>query len=94
MKDLCAQFGLCDKVISYVKDKGVNLNTLTIAMTKIVSYTLFMLTMPYFATCYGHAISKYFQYVTNDLKMCWNEKGFNQKTIISSSKDHYMDKKK
>jgi hypothetical protein len=53
-----------------------------------------MLTMPYFATCYGHAISKYFQYVTNDLIMCWNEKGFNQKTIISSSKDHYMDKKK
>jgi hypothetical protein len=84
-----AQFGLCDKVISYVKDKGANLNTLTIAMTSVVSYTSFMLTMPYFATCYGHALSRCCQYVANDSKVCWNER-----TIISSSKNHYMDKKK
>jgi hypothetical protein len=77
----------------YVKDKGANLNTFTIVMTNIVSYTSFVLTMPYFATCYGHAMSKCCQYVTNDLKLCWNEKCFNQRTIISSSKDHYMDKK-
>jgi hypothetical protein len=53
-----------------------------------------MLAIPYFVTCYGHAMSKCYHNVINDLNVCWNEKGFNQRSTISFSKDHYMDKKK
>jgi hypothetical protein len=37
LKDLFAHFDLCDKVIVYVKDENVNLNTLINALTNIVS---------------------------------------------------------
>ncbi len=38
LKDLLAQYELLDKVITYVKDEGANLNTLATTLTNIVSY--------------------------------------------------------
>jgi hypothetical protein len=39
IKVLLESFSLLDKVIAYVKDKGSNLNTLTNALTNVVSYS-------------------------------------------------------
>ncbi len=47
LKELLTQFGLCDKVIMYVKDEGANFNTLITTLMKIVSCIPFMLLMPY-----------------------------------------------
>ncbi len=70
LKDLLVQYELLDKVITYVKDEGANLNTLTTTLTNIVSYVPLQLSQPYAAICYGHVMSKCCQYNTNDLKVC------------------------
>jgi hypothetical protein len=41
IKILLDSFGLLDKVIACVKDEGSNLNTLTFALTFMVSYSTF-----------------------------------------------------
>jgi len=41
LKDLFAPFDLSNKIISYMKDEGANLNNLTNALTNIVLYVLF-----------------------------------------------------
>jgi hypothetical protein len=69
LKALLAWYELLDKVIAYVKDENVNMNTLTMALTNIVSYDTFMLLQPYATIYYGHAMSKCCQYVTNDFKV-------------------------
>ncbi len=61
-------FGLFDQVISYVKDKGLNLNTLTSSLTYVVSYSSLWLACPFVGSCFGHAMSKVAQYATNDTK--------------------------
>lgn len=93
LKDLMTQFNLCDKVIMYVKDEHANLNTLITTLMKIVSCTPFMLLMPYSITRYGHAMPKCYQYANNNLKVCQNEKGFNQRCIIYFSINYDVDKK-
>ncbi len=70
LKYLLVWYELLDKVLSYVKDKGVNLSTFTMALTSIISYAQFMLPQPYVAIYYGHAMSKCYQYATNDFKVC------------------------
>jgi hypothetical protein len=42
LKYLFTQFDSCDKVITYVKDEGTNLNILTNVLTRIVSYVPLM----------------------------------------------------
>jgi hypothetical protein len=39
--------------ILYVKDEGVNLNTLMIALISIISYVLVTLPQPYSTSCFG-----------------------------------------
>jgi len=56
-KDLFARYNLLDKVITYVKDEGINLKTLTTTLI-IVSCFPHYLPQPYVASCYGHAMSK------------------------------------
>jgi hypothetical protein len=73
----------------YVKDEGANLNTLITVLMKIISCTPFMLLMSYSS----HVMPKCCQYVNNNLKVCQNEKGFNQRCIIYSSKYYYVGKK-
>ncbi len=63
-------FGLFDKVITYVKDKGCNLNTLTNALTSVVSCSPLQLACPCVGSCFGHAMSKATQYVIDDIKVC------------------------
>jgi hypothetical protein len=70
LKALLVQNELLDKVITYVKDESANLNTFTMALTNNVSCDPFMLPQPYATICYGHAMFKCCQYVTNDFKVC------------------------
>jgi hypothetical protein len=68
-KDLFIWYNLV-KIITCIKDEGINLNTLTTTLTCIVSYVFFLLSQPYVVNCYGHAMSKCCQCVINDLKVC------------------------
>jgi len=61
---------LCEKIITYVKDEGVNLNTFKSAWTNIVSCVPLLLAKPYVASCYGHAMSNCCEYTINDWKVC------------------------
>lgn len=54
---LLDSFGLLNKVITYVKDKSSNLNTLTNVLKFIVFY--FPIQLPAFVKlCFSHAMSK------------------------------------
>jgi len=70
LKDWFAQYELFNKVITYIKDEGANLNTLLTKLTSIVSCVPLQLPQPYITICYGHATPKCCQYVINDLKAC------------------------
>jgi hypothetical protein len=52
------QYNLLDKIITYVKGKGANLNTFIVALINIVSCVFFLLPQPYTISCYEHAMSK------------------------------------
>jgi hypothetical protein len=71
VKVLLNSFGLFDKVITYVKDEGSKLNTLTNALTNVVYYSPLPLACPFVGSCFGHAMSKATQYATNNSKVCW-----------------------
>jgi len=63
-------FGLLDKIITYVKNKGLNLNTLTNVLKSIVYCSLLQLPTPFVKLCFGHAMSKVVQYAIDDVKVC------------------------
>ncbi len=67
-----------------MKDEGVNLNTLITIFIKIILCDLLMITKFYFATCYGHAMTKCCQYGTNDIKVCGGMKELSIKDAQSS----------
>jgi len=62
--------GLFDKVITYVKDEGSNLNTLTNALTNVVYYSPLQLACRFVGSCSRHVMFKTTQYATNNTKMC------------------------
>jgi len=66
VKLLLYSFSLLDKVIAYVKDERSNLNTLTFALTFLISCFALQLTCPFVGLCFGHAMSKATQYATKD----------------------------
>jgi hypothetical protein len=70
LEDLLIWYELLDKVIPYVEDEGVNLNTLTTTLISIVSCVPLQLTQHYVAIYYGHVMLKCCQYATNDFKVC------------------------
>jgi hypothetical protein len=70
VKVLLDSFGLINKVITCVKNKGSNLNTLTNALTSVVYYFPLQLACPFVGSCFGHAMFKVAQYTTDDIKMC------------------------
>ncbi len=59
-----------DKVITNKKYEGATLNTLMNALTSIVSCVLLLLVKQYVISSYGHAMSKCYQRVINNLKVC------------------------
>jgi hypothetical protein len=69
VKSLLDSFDLIDKVIAYVKDEGSNLNTLTSALTSIVSCSTFQLACPFVRSCFGHVMSKVARYAIDNTKV-------------------------
>jgi hypothetical protein len=65
---LLDSFGLFEKIIAYVKNKGFNLNILTITLTFVMSCSTIQLTCPFVGSWFGHAISKAAQYAIDILR--------------------------
>jgi hypothetical protein len=90
IKYLLNHFDLFNKVIAYVKDEIPNLNTITNALTTIVSYVSLMLPPLYVGNCYGHVMSKCCQHVINNLKVF----NLTKNVCVFMQKNYYMDKKR
>jgi hypothetical protein len=55
---LLKQYGLTEKILAYVKDKGANLNIMTIVLKSIVSCEALGMTESFHATYLKHALFK------------------------------------
>ncbi len=51
-------YGLRNKIITYVKDEGPNLNTLTNALKSVVKFETLGLEESFQGTCFGHFFPK------------------------------------
>jgi hypothetical protein len=58
IKPLLAKFKFTHTIITYVKDEGSNLNTLTVIAYIIVSCESLQLETPFVGVCFGHVMSK------------------------------------
>jgi len=63
------KFGLASKLLCYVKDEGTNLGTMTTTLKSVLSCEALNLLAPFDGACFGHAMNKTIQYVTNDDKV-------------------------
>jgi hypothetical protein len=70
VKPFLAQFKLTDKILTYVENESLNLNTLVLALSIVFSCESLQLDVPFIRTCFGHVMSKTYQYFTNDVKFC------------------------
>jgi hypothetical protein len=52
------QYGLTKTILAYVKDEGVNLNTMITTLKSIVSCEIFGVMESFKGTCFGHAFFK------------------------------------
>ncbi len=62
-------FGLLDKVITYIKDEGFNLSTLTSTLIFVVFCYFFQLTYPFVRSCFDEYVSKATLYIINHIKI-------------------------
>ncbi len=67
LKALLEKFELTPKVLCYVKDKGINLSSMTNTLKLMISCEALNLLQPFDGACFGHAMNKAAQYATNDL---------------------------
>ncbi len=71
---LLKKYGLRGKNVAYLKDKGFNINVMTIALKLVISCEYFSLKENFQGTCFGHVFSKAYKYgivkekVYNNLK--------------------------
>lgn len=70
VKPFLAQFKLINKILTYVENESLNLNTLVFAPSIVFSCESLQLDTPFIGTCFGHVMSKTCQYFTNDVKLC------------------------
>ncbi len=64
MQYLLKQYGLTKKILAYVKDKGANLNIMTIALKSIISCEILGMMESFHGTYIKHALFKACQYAT------------------------------
>jgi hypothetical protein len=79
--ELLDAYDLKNKIITYVKDEGSNLNTLTNALKFVVKCEILSLEENFQRTYFGHVFSKVCQYATTDNKVCKNLKYVSIKSI-------------
>jgi len=70
--EILEKYNLKKKIIVYVKDEGSNLITIIVALKVVVSCDNLSLEESYQGTCFRHAFSKAYQYVTMDEIFCKN----------------------
>ncbi len=92
MKYLLAEYQLTSKIITYVKDESINLNTFPFAFASVVFCTPLQLVAPFSGTHFGHVMSKACQYATNDIKIGVGMKEMYSKSSKCLAKNHYIDK--
>jgi hypothetical protein len=64
-----AKHGFITWVITYVKDEGGNLSTMTTALTSMVPCQALGLTTPFVGACWGQAMFKCCQYAIDGNKV-------------------------
>ncbi len=69
---LLDKYGLREKIITYVKDEGSNLNAMTGALKFVVNCEAFGLEENFQGTCFGHVFSNACQYNIEEEKVCRN----------------------
>jgi hypothetical protein len=72
--ELLDAYGLRNKIITYVKDEGSNVNTLINALKFVVKCETLGLDESFQGTCFGHVFPKACQYTTTNDKVCKNLK--------------------
>ncbi len=71
-RELSNSYGLSKKIIVYVKDEGVDLNSMTPTFKYVVNCEVLGLEESFNGTCFGHAFSKTYQYATPKQRVCKN----------------------
>jgi hypothetical protein len=66
-------------MITFVKDEGSNMTSMVIVLWSIINCKLLNLEFFYKNSCFGHVISKAYQYVTNNDKVFSGLKHMNMK---------------
>ncbi len=69
MNEVVVAYGLNVKILTYVKDEGINLSIMTSVLTFVVSCKLLGLTIPFVGSYWGHAKFKCCQYAIDDTKV-------------------------
>jgi hypothetical protein len=68
--DFLDAYGLRNKIITYVKDESLNLNTMTNVFKSIGKCESSSLEENFQGTYFGHDFSKTYYYATNNEKVC------------------------
>jgi hypothetical protein len=87
VKSFLAKYELTNKIITYVKDEGTNLNTFVVALTFVVSCATLQIAPPFIGTCFGHLMFKACHYPIND----WDEGGKFDESLEFFTYGHHMD---
>jgi hypothetical protein len=62
--------GLLNNVIAYVKGERLNLSTLTLILSNVITCFLFQLSNPFVGSYFDRAMSKICQYAYDDFNLC------------------------
>jgi hypothetical protein len=74
LRELLDSYGLSKKIIVYVKDEGVDLNSMTKTLKLIINHEVLGLKESSNGICFGHAFSKTYYYVISEERVCKNLK--------------------
>jgi hypothetical protein len=70
LKELLNPYGLSKKIITYVKDEGINLNFMTTALKFVVNCEVLRLEENFNGAYFGHAFSRTYEYATIEKRVC------------------------
>jgi hypothetical protein len=62
-------FSFTSNILCYVKDEGINLGNMTMALKLMILCEASSLLVPFDSVCFEHVVSKGVQYASNDNKV-------------------------
>jgi hypothetical protein len=69
LKAMLEAFGFTSKILCYVKDEGINLGTMTMALKFMISCEVLGLVTAFDNVCFEHTMRKVVQYAINNDKI-------------------------